>query len=357
MLGAQLADLKGRQPDGGSHTREVKLGCVFSQTATDGRRALTSPAPSRSATSTTPASTPGSWRARSAVPAPRGQRAAKLLLPPDEATKRAIIKEARRLAAESHQRLDIAEHETIERGIDYFETNFARTRYGHFRAAGFFIASGVVEADAKLRWAAASMPWDVLERTRLLGPHFEGAWRAAAPSAVKSRRCSLPERTFLPAPRSRGQAKKKYLREAANRASCPPRRLSLGAWIRARLVTTSQPAGRGNLSQHIRIHMENIPRSRVNASIHSLVTLRGVHRAPGSPIPSLHCSAGLDQPSVPSLEANNADAAVAHNRYSTLAPIVSYWTQRGDMASTWNGIPPGVPSLDLIQHTPLPCLQ
>lgn len=243
MRREELAGRKGRQPDGSSHTREVKLGCVFTQTTTGEEGE-----PLRDPGSTSYVATfegcrsmgtllrqeamrRGYARARETVylgdgaawiwengrinfpdaveildfyhaSEHAGQLAQALRGPGTPEAKelqgswchrmkqqsaRPVLKEARRLAAEHPERLDAAQKETIGREIAYFETNAARTRYGHFRQAGFFIGSGVVEAGCKTvvgrRLKASGMFWsehgaeDLLSlRCLLLGPHFDAAW-------------------------------------------------------------------------------------------------------------------------------------------------------------------------------------
>ena len=54
-----------------------------------------------------------------------------------------LIKEAR------HQGVDKAKAPALEKALHYFVSNVSRMQYGTFRAAGYFIGSGVVEAGCK----------------------------------------------------------------------------------------------------------------------------------------------------------------------------------------------------------------
>ena len=119
-----------------------------------------------------------------------------------------LIKQARILERKRHRLLGEIQSQTIQREIQYFQTNSARTRYGHFRAKGFFIGSGVIEAGCKTvvgrRLKQSGMFWsqhgaeDLLSlRCLLLGPHFDAAWKARLPilakQRTKARRWSHPE--------------------------------------------------------------------------------------------------------------------------------------------------------------------
>ena len=84
----------------------------------------------------------------------------------------------------------------LERELDYLESHAARTRYGEFRAKGYFIGSGVIEAGCKTvigrRLKASGMFWsetgaeDLLSlRCQIMGPHFQRVWKAR--TAIRAR--------------------------------------------------------------------------------------------------------------------------------------------------------------------------
>ncbi len=109
-----------------------------------------------------------------------------------------IIEQARILKGKRQRLLNETQRKIIRREIQYFQTNAARTRYGHFRARGLFIGSGVIEAGCKTvvgrRLKASGMFWsqhgaeDLLSiRCLLLGPHFEAAWKGRLPILAKQR--------------------------------------------------------------------------------------------------------------------------------------------------------------------------
>jgi len=74
---------------------------------------------------------------------------------------------------------------------DYFDTNKLRMCYKHFRARGFFVGSGVIEAGCKtvigqrlkqsgMRWAVIGANAVIALRCRLLSNRWEDLWRAVA---------------------------------------------------------------------------------------------------------------------------------------------------------------------------------
>ncbi len=215
----ELAGSKGRQADGSSRTREVKLGCVFTQTTTDSQGE-----PLRDPDSTSYVATlegcrsigtllrqealrRGYAKAEQTVclgdGAPWIWENATLNFPDaiqildfyhasehvgvladalcgadTEETKKLksswchqmkhtsslpIIKKAIRLEQANQKNLHPAQLEIISREIEYFRTNAERTRYGFFRQKGFFIGSGVVEAGCKTivarRFKQSGMFW------------------------------------------------------------------------------------------------------------------------------------------------------------------------------------------------------
>ena len=262
MRRAELAGRAGRQPDGTAKTREAKLGAVFTQTVTD-----EDGQPLRDPDSTSYVGTfAGSAdlglllqqeaRRRGVDRAPQtvflgdgsawgweiarlhfpeatqildfyhaaeyvGELAA-LLFPSEEATRRrqreewlqelkatdpsAMLAEAKQLAAAGA--FSAEEIETIHSKIAYFENQAGRTRYGEFRAKGYFIGSGVIEAGCKcvvgrrlkqsgMFWSEAGAENLLRLRCLLLGPYASAAW-AARPQIVaqhqaKARRWLPPE--------------------------------------------------------------------------------------------------------------------------------------------------------------------
>jgi hypothetical protein len=239
MMPEELVDRKGKQPDGSAKTREVKLGCVFTQSTTDAAGL-----PLRDNQSTTyagsfePAEAFGlkirNEAQRRAIGLARivvflGDGAAwvwelarlnfpgaicildfyhalehlndlcKLLYAGREQWVRRmqaqwydqmennqieeVIGSARRRLSE----LDPARHEEIEKQIAYFENNRERMLYKTYRQQGFFYGSGVVEAGCKTvigqRLKQSGMLWglpgaqSVLElRCALLGNRWDECW-------------------------------------------------------------------------------------------------------------------------------------------------------------------------------------
>ena len=101
----------------------------------------------------------------------------------------------------------------LRKEAEYFETNKLRMCYKHFRARGFFVGSGVVEAGCKtvigqrlkqsgMRWTVAGANAVIALRCRLLGNRWEDLWRSAAclwsdvgvsaPTNLSHTRCPSP---------------------------------------------------------------------------------------------------------------------------------------------------------------------
>jgi len=238
MLRRALAGKKGRQPAGSARTREVKLGCVFTQqsTTTDGE-------PIREPDSTTYLGTlenaaefgrqlrqeairrgmatagrmvflgdGAAWvweQARLNFPAAicildfyhaaehLGQLCAALEGPRPAAHRRTarwakamkrggiarIILQAEKLRA----RGQAAEAEQVGKELEYFRKNEPRMHYDEYRAQGLFIGSGGVEAGCRVvigqRLKKSGMFWSetgaqsVIDlRCALLGGHFDTDW-------------------------------------------------------------------------------------------------------------------------------------------------------------------------------------
>jgi len=254
----QLQGRPGKQPDGGAKTREVKLGCVFTQTRTDENGE-----PIRDPASTSYVGTmagcreigtllheealrrghgriaqtvylgdgaPWIWEnARLNVPgsvqildfyhaaehlgilasaiegadtqkAKTRQSRWAVKLKNDSINP--ILSSARRLLKNRKESMTPERIETVQRELAYFKTNARRTRYGHFRAQGYFIGSGVIEAGCKTvvgrRMKQSGMFWGepgaealLGVRCQIMGPHFEAAWQARKEILTTQRRKAL----------------------------------------------------------------------------------------------------------------------------------------------------------------------
>ena len=232
----------GKAPDGKARTREAKLGCVFTQTTFDaGGWPIRDPASTSYVGAIETAEAFGPRIACEAVR--RGlRRAGTVIILGDGAPwiwnlaaahfpgaqqvvdlyhAREHLEEIGRLAfggggqrgqawvAARRDELDDGDIEVIVREIrtlhsrdpkvseelrtqaEYFETNKLRMAYKHFRARGFFVGSGVVEAGCKtvigqrlkqsgMRWTVAGANAIIALRCRLLGQRWEDLWRSAA---------------------------------------------------------------------------------------------------------------------------------------------------------------------------------
>jgi hypothetical protein len=91
-----------------------------------------------------------------------------------------------------------AKRTAIESELHYLESHAARTRYGEFRAKGYFIGSGVIEAGCKSvigrRLKQSGMFWSLIGaedllslRCQILGPHFERSWTTRSRIRAKQR--------------------------------------------------------------------------------------------------------------------------------------------------------------------------
>lgn len=253
MRREELKDIKGKQLDGSAHTREVKLGCVFTQSSTDEEGE-----PIRDPGSTSYVGTFEGCREAGVLLYQEAQRRgygtakqvnyigdgsawvwenarlnfpgatetldffhasehvgvlAKALWGSDaeharekqeqwchqmKATDAAgIVQEAKDLLDTSHP-LSALQRAEAEREIAYFTTHAHRTKYGEFRANGWFIGSGVIEAGCKTvvgrRLKQSGMFWSqrggedlVSLRCLILGPHFDAAWQGRRKILEKER--------------------------------------------------------------------------------------------------------------------------------------------------------------------------
>ena len=79
----------------------------------------------------------------------------------------------------------------LRKEMGYFETNHLRMCYKHFRARGFFVGSGVIEAGCKtviaqrlkhsgMRWTVRGANAVIALRCRLLSHRWDDLWRSAA---------------------------------------------------------------------------------------------------------------------------------------------------------------------------------
>lgn len=86
---------------------------------------------------------------------------------------------------------DLKVQDELRKEADYFETNKLRMCYKYFRARGFFVGSGVVEAGCKtvigqrlkqsgMRWSVTGANAVIALRCRLLSQRWEDLWRPAA---------------------------------------------------------------------------------------------------------------------------------------------------------------------------------
>jgi hypothetical protein len=240
MVPWEVAGRKGKQADGSAKTREAKLGCVFSQTATDAEGF-----PIRDPDSTSfvgaieeaekfgeriyaEAARRGLSQAQKVVVLGDGARwvrglaelhfpqatqiidlyharehigkLCQLLFAGDEKNIRAfrmrwwtLLDEGKveRIVAQARSQLtDAGENqEQIEIELGYFEENRERMRYQRFRDEGLFVGSGVVEAGCKSvigqRLKRSGMEWSVVGanaiiglRCLLLSGRFEEYWES-----------------------------------------------------------------------------------------------------------------------------------------------------------------------------------
>ncbi len=261
-----LAGRAGRQEDGSAKTREAKLGCVFTQTGTDKEdRPLRDPA-STSYVGTyrgcrdiavllrQEAVRRGLGRAQQVVCLGDGAAwiwnnfeatfpgavqildyyhaseyvvdIATLIHGDDKEDAEALHTRWRRSMKESSPDALVAEAQglldahpgwgeerrtAIQSKISYLQSHAGRTRYGEYRARGYFIGSGVIEAGCKTvvggRLKQSGMFWsetgaqNILGlRCLVLGPHFDAAWRTRRKLLEQERRKA---RRWLPAETSK----------------------------------------------------------------------------------------------------------------------------------------------------------
>jgi hypothetical protein len=240
MVAAALAGRKGKQPDGTARTREVKLGCVFSQHRLDPEgHPMRDPASTTYLCGLERAEDFGIRLRQEALRRGMGQSQRTALLgdgaawiwelarvnfpqateildyyhgrehltglvhglatqgspAADRLLERwegwlwegevdRLLKAATRQA----QRLGSTAGHTVATELNYFEKNSQRMRYADFRRVGLFIGSGVVEAGCKtvigkrakqsgMRWTESGLLNVLHTRCTLIGGQFEDCWQ------------------------------------------------------------------------------------------------------------------------------------------------------------------------------------
>ena len=216
MVPWETAGRKGKQADGTSRTREVKLGCVFTQSTVDEKGRPVRDDDSTTFVGAIETSEDFGWRIYTEA-ARRGLDSAEkvvviadgarynweiaamhfpeaikivdlyharqhlhdlcaLLLPGGSVRSRRLVTrwstaldegKVNKIISEAQRRLTKtnSEAETVEKEIGYFRNNASRMRYGDYRALGLFVGSGVVEAGCKTviskRLKQSAMQWTV----------------------------------------------------------------------------------------------------------------------------------------------------------------------------------------------------
>lgn len=216
MVPWEVAGRKGQQEDGSAKTREVKLGCVFTQTTVDADGYPVRDEGSTTFVGAIETAEVFGWRiyaeavrrglalARKVVVLADGAKynweiaamhfpnaiqtvdlyharehlhdLCELVTPPGgpdlarlEIRWRTLLDEGKveRIIQKAGERLlhGNGAAETVEKEIGYFETNKGRMRYADFRAQGLFVGSGVIEAGCKTiigkRLKQSGMEWTV----------------------------------------------------------------------------------------------------------------------------------------------------------------------------------------------------
>jgi hypothetical protein len=243
MAPEALVGRRGKQPDGSAKTREIKLGCVFTQHTTDEEgRPLRDPASTSYLCGLEKAGDFGGRLRREARRRGMAQSQRTVLLGDGAAwvweigrvnfshaveildyfharehltqlvaallgadSARAKAREASweswlwegqvdrilRAARRQQRTQPAAQTKEAQTQIAYFEKNRSRMRYGRFRAQGLFIGSGVVEAGCKtvigqrakqsgMRWSESGLLNVLHTRCALLGGQFDQCWERYA---------------------------------------------------------------------------------------------------------------------------------------------------------------------------------
>ena len=216
MVANELKGRKGKQPDGSAKTREVKLGCVFTQTTTDGKGFPVRDPDSTTFVGAIETAEEFGWRiyaealrrgllnARRVVVIGDGaswirnlaeihfvdailiidlyharQHISDLCKVLFRSEEKKVIKyrtrwwthldegKVERIISEAQRHFpsDREELAKAEKGLAYFENNRERMRYADYRKQGLFVGSGVVEAGCKSlighRLKQSGMEWSV----------------------------------------------------------------------------------------------------------------------------------------------------------------------------------------------------
>ena len=215
MRRAELVDRKGKQPDGTAKTREVKLGCCFTQTTTDEEGYAVRDPDTTSYLGAIETSGAFGWRLLGEVQRRGLDRAKTLVALTDGATYNHTLVEkhfptAVHIVDLFHSRehlydlsklLGLAErkcstviswlalldagriddlvsqitplapagdhrHDVVQQALQYFITRKANMDYKRFRALGYFVGSGVIEAGCRTvvgqRLKCSGMHWSVV---------------------------------------------------------------------------------------------------------------------------------------------------------------------------------------------------
>ncbi len=240
MVPWEVAGRKGKQADGSAKTREAKLGCVFTQTATDEKGFPLRDADSTSVVGALEAAEKFGeriyaeaarrglnqaqkvvvlgdgarwvrglaelrfWRATQSIDLDHARehigKLCQLLFAGDEKKIRAFRMRWRTLRDEGQVERIVAQarsqltdagaaREPIETELGYFEENRERMRYRKFRDEGLFVGSGVVEAGCKsvigqrlkrsgMEWSVAGANAIISPRCLLLSGRFEEYWES-----------------------------------------------------------------------------------------------------------------------------------------------------------------------------------
>ena len=94
--------------------------------------------------------------------------------------------------AQARSAFPTAKKEAGEKELAYFEKNRERMRYGLFRAKGYFIGSGVVEAACKtivaqrfkgsgMHWSESGLSHILAIRTAILSRRYDEFWNSRQP--------------------------------------------------------------------------------------------------------------------------------------------------------------------------------
>jgi len=226
MIRAELEGRRGRGPDGQAHTREIKLAALFTQTTRDAEgHPIRDPQSTTYLASFVSSDQFGGLVRRAALARGLDQAGQGIFLGdgaawvweiartcfpqavpildyyhasehvvalakavyPDAGTAqnwalrwRSLLYDSELdvLLAEARAAADPAPAEAVQRELAYLERNRARMDYRHYRAQGWFIGSGVVEAGCK----------------RVIGQRLKQSgmfWREEGATAVASLRCAL----------------------------------------------------------------------------------------------------------------------------------------------------------------------